>query len=359
MKLVPIETKTQRRWFQIRLSHASRSHVGQARSTLPKCGMKLEPIEAKASAPAAKYACPMHPEVTSDQPDQKCPKCGMKLQPVQRRHPRIRIKSIRRRNYAGMAMTPLPSNSVTPSYQSTSPPRLETKPGERKILFYRNPMDPSVTSPVPAKDSMGMDYVPVYAEETASTVNEVSGFASITLNDSERKLAEFRSPKRQSAASISPREPWEPCRRMNRGFGTFIPRSPDTLEKLYINFTGQSVKKGNRCCRSIRRNCWPASRNFAGGRNLQTIREIRYSEVRRGGEDLVQSSRRRLELFDVPDRFIEDLLKKQKPQRTVTLNALRPFRYLEDVFDGQHGRAGDGTLHGDRSFPRLDRSRFL
>ncbi len=26
------------------------------------------------------------------------------------------------------------------------------------ILFYRNPMNPSVTSPVPAKDAMGMDY---------------------------------------------------------------------------------------------------------------------------------------------------------------------------------------------------------
>jgi FtsP/CotA-like multicopper oxidase with cupredoxin domain len=39
----------------------------------PKCGMKL-----LATAAAVTYACPMHPEVTSDQPG-RCPKCGMKL----------------------------------------------------------------------------------------------------------------------------------------------------------------------------------------------------------------------------------------------------------------------------------------
>lgn len=38
---------------------------------------------------------------------------------------------------------------------------------ERKPLFYRHPMNPKVTSPTPAKDEMGMDYLPVYAEQPA------------------------------------------------------------------------------------------------------------------------------------------------------------------------------------------------
>ena len=40
----------------------------------PKCGMKL----LATAKPQVSYACPMHPEVTSDQPG-RCPQCGMKL----------------------------------------------------------------------------------------------------------------------------------------------------------------------------------------------------------------------------------------------------------------------------------------
>jgi Cu(I)/Ag(I) efflux system membrane fusion protein len=78
------------------------------------------------------YQCPMHPEVKADEPG-KCPICGMTLVPV-----------------AAAQAEPEPASG--------------SRPHERKLLYYRNPMNPAVTSPVPRKDEMGMDYVPVYAE---------------------------------------------------------------------------------------------------------------------------------------------------------------------------------------------------
>ena len=49
-----------------------------------------------------------------------------------------------------------------------SPPKTESK-----VLYYRNPMGLADTSPVPKKDSMGMDYIPVYADEEPFDANVV------------------------------------------------------------------------------------------------------------------------------------------------------------------------------------------
>jgi membrane fusion protein, copper/silver efflux system len=47
-------------------------------------------------------------------------------------------------------------------------------PGERKVLYYKDPMGGSETSPKPKKDSMGMDFLPVYADETPKTEQQTS-----------------------------------------------------------------------------------------------------------------------------------------------------------------------------------------
>jgi hypothetical protein len=91
------------------------------------------------------YHCAMHPQIISDKPGE-CPICHMRLIPV---------------NTGG----PPSSNSGS----------------AHKILFYRNPMNPSATSPVPMKDSMGMDYIPVY-EDQGGTASAVPGLAAVHLS---------------------------------------------------------------------------------------------------------------------------------------------------------------------------------
>ena len=92
------------------------------------------------------YYCPMHPNYTADKPGD-CPICGMHL-----------VKK------EAVAMAPTAA--------------------ERKIKFYRNPMNPEVTSKAPTKDEMGMDYIPVY--ETAGA--EVGGRAPVNIGADKTQL---------------------------------------------------------------------------------------------------------------------------------------------------------------------------
>ena len=68
-----------------------------------------------------------------------------------------------------------------PVYDDEEPDFVEAKPkeqpkdaggGPKTILYYRNPMGLPDTSPIPKKDWMGMDYIPVYEgeEDEAGTV---------------------------------------------------------------------------------------------------------------------------------------------------------------------------------------------
>ncbi|MGI0526581.1 efflux RND transporter periplasmic adaptor subunit [Rhizobium giardinii] len=61
------------------------------------------------------------------------------------------------------------SEDVSFNATGTAVPVAETAKAERKVLYYRNPMGLPDTSRVPKKDSMGMDYLPVYEGDDADS----------------------------------------------------------------------------------------------------------------------------------------------------------------------------------------------
>ncbi|MBU8541920.1 efflux RND transporter periplasmic adaptor subunit [Falsiroseomonas tokyonensis] len=75
--------------------------------------------------------------------------------------------------YAGQDLEPedpaAPANATVAAQPTAGSPR--------RILYYRNPMGLPDTSPVPKKDSMGMDYIPVYEgeDQDGSTVRVAPG----------------------------------------------------------------------------------------------------------------------------------------------------------------------------------------
>lgn len=108
---------------------------------------------------------------------------------------------------------------------------------ERKVLYYRNPMGLPDTSPVPKKDAMGMDYVAVYdGEESAA------GQLSISI-DKVQKLGVKSEPAalRELDRTLRVTGRIEVNERLTY---TIAPKFSGWVEKLYVNTSGQVVRKG-------------------------------------------------------------------------------------------------------------------
>ena len=116
-----------------------------------------------------------------------------------------------------------------PTVPSVGKEAAEAKP-ERKIKYYRNPMGLPDTSPVPKKDSMGMDYIAVYEGEDTDdgSVKLSPGKIQRTGVESEpvarRPIRISRSGRRAPSRRTSGASRWSRC--ASRASSRRSPTSP-------------------------------------------------------------------------------------------------------------------------------------
>jgi membrane fusion protein, copper/silver efflux system len=107
-----------------------------------------------------------------------------------------------------------------------------------KILFYRAPMS-SDTSPVPTKDAMGMDYVPVYESDTKEEPGAVRLSAEHIQKLGVRTETAARRNLTQAVHAVGTIQIDETRQTV------VAPRFEGWVEKLYADTTGMQVKKGD------------------------------------------------------------------------------------------------------------------
>ncbi|MDO8739811.1 efflux RND transporter periplasmic adaptor subunit [Candidatus Deferrimicrobium sp.] len=282
------------------------------------------PVGDNAAKTADMYTCGMHPFILSDKPG-NCPICGMTLTKIE--------------------------GAPAPGGASAAPSALATKPsgGARVILFYRNPMNPNITSKSPAKDEMGMDFVPVYEDEVKGSgagVNLPEGYATVQVGAERVQLAGI-----QSATAVR-----EAISHPVRAVGIVVPderrvrriqsKVEGWIEKLYTNFTGQMVTKGQPLMEIYSPDLVATQREYLLARaGVERMKESPYEDARQMSSGLAQAARTRLNLFDVPESFIAELERTGKVRRTVTLNApVSGYVTGKEVFEGTRVMPGMDLL---------------
>ncbi|MDG4554819.1 MAG: efflux RND transporter periplasmic adaptor subunit [Candidatus Competibacter sp.] len=140
---------------------------------------------------------------------------------------------------SSLALSVLSSGSLwfSPLASAADPPPDQERPSKGQVLYYRNPMGLPDTSPVPKKDPMGMDYLPVYADE-AGAAGQV-----VLTPEKIQKLGVRTEPVRRMALAQTVRAVGLLTLDERREV-VVAPRFEGWIERLYVSITGQTVRRG-------------------------------------------------------------------------------------------------------------------
>ncbi len=223
------------------------------------------------------YTCGMHPEIILDEPG-NCPICEMKL-------------------------TPIKSNGSTKST------------GEGKILYWRAPMDPNEIYNAPGKSIMGMDLVPVYEDESgASGIVTIDPEVQQNMNvKTEVVVSKSLSGEVITNGVLETDETSEYIA---------TTRVNGWIEKLYINYTGQKVRKGDKLMDIYSPELVAAQQELITALSYnESVKKTNFQEISESGEELIRNAVKKLQLFNISDSEIERIKSTGKVRTYLTLYA--------------------------------------
>ncbi|WP_411725942.1 efflux RND transporter periplasmic adaptor subunit [Methyloglobulus sp.] len=233
-----------------------------------------------------------------------------------------------------------------------------TATGERKPLYYRHPMNPQITSPTPAKDEMSMDYVPVYAEEQVQSVQSKSGkilyyrhpMGAADTSPVPKKdemgmdylpvyEGELATPKQ---IQISPEKIQKlgvktetvakrTLTRSIRALGSIqvderrihavTPKFEGWIQRLYVNTTGQTVKRGQPLLEIYSPELMTAQQEYLIAQQGQLAMQQGSAQARDTAARLAENALQRLHYWDIAQAQLRRLQTQEKPLDTLPLLA--------------------------------------
>ncbi len=240
------------------------------------------------------YTCGMHPQIISDEPG-NCPICGMKLVPIKN------------------------------TGQSVSPQKKE-----KKILYWRAPMDPNEIYDKPGKSKMGMELVPVYEDESG-------GSGIVTIDPEVQQNMNIKTAKvevKELSSSVTTNGVLTTDETSEYIVTT---RMNGWIQKLYVNYTGQQVSKGSKLMDIYSPELVSAQQELLTALSYQnSVNESSLGSIRESGNELVKNSMRKLELLEVPESEVKRLIDTKEVKTYITLYAQKSGTVLEkNIVDGQ------------------------
>lgn len=216
----------------------------------------------------------------------------------------------------------------------------ETK--EKKIIYWTCGMHPSVRMDKPGKCPIcAMDLVPVY--EKGAGMEEEGALASVELSERARKLAQVKTDVigfRSLTKDVYTVGLIEYDERLKAVVSAWI---PGRIDKLFIDFTGTEVVKGESLV-------WMYSPDLVSTQKeyllaLETFEKVEnspFKEVVDGTISLIDATKKRLLWWGISERQIEELARNRKiKQHTIIYAPISGIVIEKKMLEGQYVMTGE------------------
>ena len=229
-----------------------------------------------------------------------------------------------RSNWFGARMS-MPADASTMSGDSAS--SMAVGQGSKRLKFYRNPMGLPDTSPTPKKDSMGMDYLPVYEGEQDDDSSVKVSAGKLQKAGVQTELAERRTLNTVVRAPGTVQEDERRQSVVALRFEGFI----DTVANVT---TGDHIHKGEPLMRIYGPNLSSAAAEYLSALNARSDAGI--------NAQALKGARRRLENLGAPDTFIADIERTREIPAYVSWPAPQDGEIVErKAVNGMRAAPGD------------------
>ncbi len=212
---------------------------------------------------------------------------------------------------------------------------------ERKILYYRNPMGLPDTSPVPKKDQMGMDYIPVYAEDGAEDEKNPKGTVTLSPEKIQRigvKTENVQKRALSGAVRMSGVSMFDETKLL-----VVAPKFSGWIEEFNTVVTGSHVaKKGDVLMKVYSPELIEAQRNYIVAMRLFKGAD---GDVGQSLDRQVAGALKQLDYFGISSTDRKKLEKDGNILRTVTIYAPADAIILEqNLVEGEKFEAGQAIF---------------
>lgn len=219
---------------------------------------------------------------------------------------------------------------------------------------YHCPMHPTYVSDRPGDCPIcGMALVPIPPAGTApggeaspAPADSLGTHAAVQMEPGALQLAGVRTAPADSGALSRSIRAVGLVQADEGRLHTVTLKSGGWVEKLFVNTTGQAVRRGEPLLELYSPELLATQREYLEAlAAADRFGKSDLSEVRQGGVELLESARARLLLFDVPEAFVTALESTRQPRRTVTLTApVSGYVTARDVVQGARVEAGTPLL---------------